>query len=78
MKSRVLRGLVPWSGLGGGALAVAVYFCGHAETGACILACAVLLIGTGVLAFVGLVALSWVVTGLVCGIRRFGPPAVLG
>lgn len=78
MKNRVLRGLVPWSGLGVGALAVGVYFCGYAQTGVCILACAVFLIGMGVLAFVGMVALSWLLTGVVRGINRFGPPPALG
>ena len=78
MKSRVLKGLVPWSGLGVGALAIGGYFCGHAETAVCLLACAVLVIGMGILAFVGLVALSWLPNGLALVISRFGPPPALG
>lgn len=78
MKSRVLGRLVPWSGLGVGVLVVANYFCGHAETSVCVLACAVFLIGMGILAFVAMVALSWLLTGLVRGVSRFGPPPAIG
>lgn len=78
MKSRVARWLVPWSGLGVGVLAVSTYFCGHAQTGVCILACAVFLIGMGILAFVAMVALSWLLAGMVRGVSRFGPPPAIG
>lgn len=74
MKSRILKRLIPAAGIGAGLLAVSTYFCGHAETAVCLLACAVFLIGTGILAFVGIVALSWLLTGVVRGIARLGAP----
>lgn len=64
MQPRVLRGLVPWTGVGVGLVAVSTYLCGHAEIGVCLLACAVGFVAAGVLFFVALIALSWVVGGL--------------
>jgi len=78
MKSAVLKRFAPWLGLGAGAVVVGSYFCGHAETAVCLLACAVLVIGMGILAFVGLVTLSWLPVGVARAISRLGPPPALG
>ena len=73
MKAGDLRGLIPWAGIGVAVLVAGLYFCGYQETGVLTFACAVALIGAGILSMLALVALSWIVKGLWHEVVRLGP-----